>query len=191
MKVSCATAFKRFQTVMATAVLVLLFSPLTGQVIPELGTHTSFNGSDFNIGFQAGIGLDDLDLSLRADFTARAGSKRVLVESAQDPNLSYQYREGRYYLGIEVEKRFRLFEPGEDSEAGIAGAVWGGYTFGDYRGTDVAPQRGFIYRPRVAPYVHIDNVVLIQAGYEYLPLRAGGVSDHRAFISFNFTLTQE
>ena len=157
---------------------------LKAQIQGDFGVHTAFNGRDINWGLQAGIAFQDLDLSLRGDFSNRMGPKRVLVESANNPNLLYQYREARYYLGLETEKRFTIMEFGNDHRFGACAALWGGYSFGDYKGTSVAPDHGFSIRGRVAPFVQFDEQFTIKAGYEYLPLRVEDISDHRFFIGF-------
>jgi hypothetical protein len=169
----------------------LFASAQMAQVLPEFGTHIAFNGGDFNWGGQLGMDIAALDLSIRADFTGRAGAKRVLVESPSNNNVLIQYREARYLLGIEAEKRFPIKEFESDALIGVTGMLLGGYTFGDYRGTKTAPYNGATYRARIAPYLLLDEAVLVRAGYEYLPTRTEDVANHRVFIAITIIIPTE
>jgi hypothetical protein len=157
---------------------------------PSVGGHMSFNFDDISGGLQAGATIVDLDLDFRADFTARLGNKRVLVPIDGQDNAFYQYRESRYLLGIEAEKRITLHETGGGNLLGVSAMLLGGYTFGDFHGTKVNPEAAWTYRARLAPFIWIDQSVLLRAGYEYSPYQSPSVPDHRFFLAITFCVPE-
>lgn len=180
--------------------LILLFCLLAASVGlkaqslgVELGTQLSFNGTDISGGFQAGVYIAPLDLSLRADFTSRLGSKRIRVAATDQTNLFYQYRETRYNLGLELEKRIRIpaMQLGETVDAGASVMIMGGYSFGDYHGTGMAPPKGLGWRARLGPYLKADETFMLRLGYEYYPLETETISDHRVFVSATFIIISQ
>ena len=178
-----SSAFRRLPALLACALLLICARAGAQGLVPSVGGHMSFNLDDISGGLQAGATIVDLDLDFRADFTARLGNKRVLVPVDGQDNTFNQYRESRYLLGIEAEKRITVFEPGDYTLLGVSVMQLGGYTFGDYHGTKVNPDDAWTYRARLAPFVWIDQSVLLRLGYEYSPNQTPSVPDHRIFLA--------
>jgi hypothetical protein len=158
---------------------------------PNFGAHLNFNTADIGGGFHGGMTIVDLDLDVRADFSARIGNKRILVPVPGQDDSFYQYRESRYLLGLEVEKRITVLELGDEALFGFCAMLLGGYTFGDYHGTDVSPEALWTYRVRVAPHLVASETVVVRLGYEYSPYQSPSVPDHRAFLAISFIIPTE
>lgn len=159
-------------------------------LIPSVGGHMSFNFDDVSAGLHGGGTIVDLDLDFRADFTARLGNKRVLVPVDGQDNAFYQYRESRYLIGLEAEKRITIMEPGDYTTLGVSVMVLGGYTFGDFHGTKAKPDAAWTYRARLAPFIWLDKAVLLRAGYEYSPYQSPSVPDHRFFLAITLCVSE-
>ena len=157
---------------------------------PSIGGHMSFNLDDVSAGLHAGADIVDLDLDIRADFSARLGNKRVLVPIDGQDNAFYQYRESRYLLGLELEKRITVTELGDNALFGVSAMLLGGYTFGDFHGTKAKPDAAWTYRARLAPFVWLDNSVILRAGYEYAPYQSPSVPDHRIFLAVTICVSE-
>lgn len=161
-------------------------SQAKAQVTPEFGVDLLGNHTDFMFGFTGGIGFDQLDLSTRLYAMVRPGRKRILVQS-ETPNLYYQYRESRFMIGLDLEKRFTLSQINSQLRVGAFLAAWGGLSLGGYRGTSANAPGGFNYVFRGGPFLG-DDTVTLQAGYAFVPLRTPSIVAHRAYIGFHFAI---
>lgn len=156
---------------------------------PEIGWDMNFNHTDFMMGVHGGVCIPSWDASILATFKGRIGSKRVLVE-AEQPDVFYQYRERRYILGIQAEKRFILTEFNSDLKLGAFLGALGGMGISDYRGTRGEAPIGFAYSAMGGPFLKVDESVLVKLGYQYLPLKTQNVFDHRILISISFLISE-
>ena len=168
--------------------LVILFglgkAPVRAQVAPDFGFGMNFNHTDFMLGFNGGAAFEALDLSARLGFQFRVGSKRVLVET-EVPDVLVQYRERRYLLGIELEKRFTLTEFSSNERLGVWLAPWGGLSIGDYRGSKASSPGGLAWSMQGGIFFNTDGVVL-RGGYAWLPLQTNSIVNHRIVFGVNF-----
>lgn len=180
-----------YSTFLPTIALVILVwgsshSRVKAQISPEISFDFLGNHTDFMFGFGGGIAIEPLDLSTRLYALVRPGRKRILIES-ETPNLYYQYRESRFMIGFDLEKRFTLTQISESKRVGAFLSAWGGLSLGSYRGTSASAPGGFNYIFRGGPFFN-DDVVTIQAGYAFVPLRTPSIVAHRAFIGLHFTI---
>lgn len=152
---------------------------------PETGWDLNFNHTDVMMGFQGGINIPAWNASVLATFKGRLGSKRVQIE-ADEPNLFYQYRERRYIIGIQAEKRFLLTEFSPSFKLGAFLGGLGGLEISDYRGTKGQAPVGFGYAAMGGPYITDDKAIIIRLGYQYLPMKTQNVFDHRILLSLSF-----
>lgn len=155
---------------------------------PELGWDFNFNHTDAMMGVQGGINIPAWNASVLATFKGRLGSKRVLIE-AEEPNLFYQYRERRYILGIQAEKRFLLTEFSPSLQLGAFLGGLGGLGISDYRGTKGQAPVGFAYSAMGGPYLNYGDAVIFRLGYQYLPLKTQNVFDHRILVSLSILIS--
>lgn len=169
---------------------LLLLSGLRAQaqsdteLAPCLGMEHTFNLNDYLMSFGGGIESPAYRASAHLNFTFRPGSKRVLVQETE--NLFYQYRERRYIIALDADKRFALMD-GESTDLEVFAGIMGGISIGDYRGTKANAPGGLIYAPRGGFAVSTDFLVA-RLGYQYLPLRTTSISSHRIYLGFYFNL---
>jgi hypothetical protein len=174
----------RFRHILCLCTFLLAGACVHAQgLAPSVGGHMSFNFDDVSGGLHGGVDIIDLDLDIRADFSARFGNKRVLVPVDGQDNAFYQYRESRYLLGLELEKRITVAELSDEALFGVTAMLMGGYTFGDFHGTKAKPDAAWTYRARLAPFVWLNQTVILRAGYEYSPYQSPSVPDHRIFLA--------
>ncbi len=153
--------------------------------LPELGIDFNFNHMDVMMGGLAGIAFPTANASLLATFKGRLGTKRVLIEG-ETPDTYFQYRERRYLLGLQAEKRFLLNEFDESTHFGAYIAGFGGLGFGDYRGTKAAAGAGFAWSAEAGPYISDPGAIIARLGYQYLPMQTKNVFDHRIVLTVTF-----
>lgn len=156
--------------------------------LPQIGLDFNFNHTDVMLGAHAGIAVPKINASFAATFQGRIGSKRVLIEGEQ-PYVFYQYRERRYLLGVEADKRFLLREFNESTHFGAFLGGFGGLGFGDYRGTKQSAPVGLAYSAMGGVYITEPKTVIIKLGYQYLPMHTQNVFDHRILLTFSFLIS--
>ncbi len=171
------------------SLVLLLFSPTLSHaqtnkaVVPEFGFDMNFNHTDIFMGGRVGVCFPQLNASLAGTFKGRIGSRRVLLETGQ-PDVLVQYRERRYLIGVEADKRFILNEFGPSTHFGGFVGGFGGLSFGDYRGTGEAAPLGLAGAGMVGAFISDPSAVIFRLGYMYLPLQTESVVKHRVYLSF-------
>ena len=155
---------------------------------PEIGWDLNFNHTDVMMGGHAGVCIPKWNASVLATFKGRLGTKRVLIEGDQ-PDVFYQYRERRYILGVQAEKRFILTEFSPSLKLGAFVGALGGLGISDYRGTKGQAPLGFAYSGMAGPYITDGETIVIRLGYQYLPLKTQNVFDHRLLLSISFMIS--
>lgn len=164
------------------------FAQSTRVVAFTSGFEPTFNLQDIFFGLNAGIESPKLNGSFTAGFSFRLGSKKVLIQEAE--NFYYQFRERRYVLWTGFEKRVKFIEFDEDHSLNAFGFLRGGFSFGDYRGTDRKPDSGFLFLPG-AGLAYRTTFAIIKGGYQYVPLKTESISPHRIFLGVNFVIGEE
>ena len=176
---------------LSLAILGLSSKPLMAQIDSpvglELGFDFNFNGADAFMGGMAGICMPKWNASARATFKGRLGSKRVLIESGT-PDVLYQYRERRYLLGIEAEKRFLFNEINGDTHFGGFVGGFGGLDFANYRGSTASPPSALAGSGMLGVYISDPSAVIARLGYIYLPVQTESVPVHRIYLSFSILI---
>lgn len=162
--------------------------PAQAQIGPDIYGEMSFNHTDFLFGFGGGVAFQDIGLSARLNFLTRARAKKVLIE--ERPDFFYQFRERRYLLGLEVEKRFRLADVGQVGQVGVLLSAWGGINLGDYRGSTQAVPGGLNVMGRAGAYI-TDEGFILRMGYAYVPTYTPSVFAHRIFIQIGGIIPHE
>jgi hypothetical protein len=157
-------------------------------VVPEVALGINFNGTDAMLNVGAGVSFQNIRTSAKLSFQPRLGAKRVLIETAS-PNVLLQYRERRYLLGLEVDKRVKLTEFSEYTELGLFVGGFIGMSFNDYRGTDARGSVDLGYQGMAGAYFGDARVCVLRLGYLYLPLPTQNVFPHRIGFSCAFLLT--
>jgi hypothetical protein len=172
--------------------MTLLPTPVKAQqaVVPEFGAGLNFNQTDVMMDVTAGVSFQQIRTSAKVSFQPRLGSKRVLIESST-PNLLFQYRERRYLLGLEADKRFQLTQFSENLELGLFIGGFVGMSFNDYRGTDERGSVSLGWQAMAGPYLSDVRGFILRLGYIYLPLPTQNVFAHRIGFSFSLLLTDD
>jgi hypothetical protein len=171
---------------------LFLFAPLGAiaqdpAVSPQIGIDLNFNHTDVMAGVGAGVCFNTLNASAKLTFKGRLGSKRVWVETGT-PDVLAQYRERRYLLGIEADKRFRLTEFSEVEQLGLFLGGFGGMTFGDFRGSDTKVPLKLAGSAQAGVYFSNIEIAIFKLGYMYLPLQTRSVVNHRVFFSIDLII---
>jgi hypothetical protein len=156
----------------------------------EAGLGLNFNGKDIFADINFGASIQQVNASVKVSFQPRLGTETILQES-DTPNLLYQYRERRFLLGVEADKRFKLTDLGENGQMGLFVGAFGGVAFADYLGTDTRAGTGFAYQGMGGAYLSSPNTVIFRLGYQYVPLPTQGISPHRMGISLSIVLSDE
>jgi hypothetical protein len=155
---------------------------------PELGVGLIFNHTDIMADFNGGICFPEIGLSTKLSFQPRLGAKRVLLET-ETPNVLVQYRERRYLLGIEADKRFSLSDITETAHVGAFVGGFIGLNFNGYRGTNEPGQLDLGWEIMAGPYLYDEEGILLRLGYVYLPLNmTSNVFAHRVGLSISFVI---
>lgn len=150
----------------------------------EIGFDFNFNGADAFMGGMAGVCIPNWNASARATFKGRLGSKRVLIESGT-PDVLFQYRERRYLLGIEAEKRFLINEINGDTHFGAFVGALGGFDFANYRGSTAYSPSALAAAGMLGVYISDPSAVIARLGYTYFPVQTETVPNHRIYLSIS------
>jgi hypothetical protein len=154
---------------------------------PQLGYELNFNQTDVMMGGGIGIYNIDWNASAQLSFKGRIGARRVIVEP-EDTDLIFQFRERRYLLGIDLEKRFAFSDISASSQVGGYLQAFGGLSFGDYRGTTAKPPTGFGGSAGAGIYIGNPDIIAVKLGYVYLPLQTQSIVAHRISMGLNIFL---
>ncbi|MEZ5083438.1 MAG: ankyrin repeat domain-containing protein [Bacteroidales bacterium] len=140
----------------------------------------SFNGNDFMMGGNLGLYEAKNRLVFELGYKTRPSERSVLYE--YQSNIYYQFWEKRsvFHFGAAKQFRFKRFNLYE--QAGAYAGLNGGYTYGNFRGSDKKPDDRFLLIPKAGFYYYF-KAFSMSAGYEYMKLNNTKVSPHRVSIS--------
>jgi ankyrin repeat protein len=131
------------------------------------GPEITFNNDDSHIGVNFGLSESRYHFMPSMGYALRPKSVKVL--DVQDSMTSYQYRETRHFITLNLDKAFfiRNFKSGI-STAAFAG-IGGSITFGSYKGSEKKPDTKLLFNPRIGCMAGND-IWRVKICYEYLDL---------------------
>lgn len=152
-------------------------------IVSSLSINNDFNGDDWYLGFSAGAEDLGYEWGARLGFNFRPFYKKVQVRDAND--IIRQYREQKYILSLDLDKRFLHFDF-IDFQLQFFAGVRTGFLFGNYKGTQINSKTYGILAPMGGVCLNFNNRLMIKAGYMHLNDRISNVSDSRATITLLF-----
>ncbi len=147
------------------------------------GMGMNFNAGDFSTSADVGIEDSRYYFALRGGFAFRPKAVKVLIEN--NPSLFHQYRERRYFLFLDLEKKFRVLRISNNFTAGPLFGLGGVYTFGSYIGSDKSPGRDFHINP-YAGWYFANEWMNISIDYNYLNLKTEYINPSRFALNIGF-----
>lgn len=175
---------------------MFLYSPMacaqlegSSESNPPLGISFSFEQmahlQDYYL--KMGLGLEDptYHWSAHMGFAFRPFYKKVVLKKG---DFQYhQFLEKRFFLSLDLEKRF-YFIKFDWSRLGPYAALQGGLVFADYTGTREGPPAFWTVSPQIGAAWHLKNVLLLKAGYQYFNDGLDDVRDFRFNLGLNLHL---
>ena len=147
--------------------------------------NNTFNFSDYYYGIS--VGMEDLgyEWGARFNFQFRPFYKRTQIEV--NNNLITQYREKKFFVSIDLDKRFANFHIDEINMQFFVGSQFG-FLLGKYRGTRANAAAIFNIAPVGGICLNFKNEVFIKAGICYLKDNLLEVPDIKAVLNVIFAL---
>jgi hypothetical protein len=158
------------------------YEPIDFVTTFNLGIHANLN--DFYVDFGGGIEEARTKIGAQFNFAFRPFYKKVQIN--ESANVIRQWKEKKFFLSIDLYKRFLPFELGL-MPASFIGGVKTGYLFGNYRGTKQKPHAGITLSPFLGISFDLDGIYL-QASYLYFNDKLASVPDGRLMLSFLFPI---
>jgi len=142
-------------------------------------TNMNFNLNDFYLGMETGIEEQSYKWAARLSFDFRPYHKKIQIK--ENSNTINQYFEQKYFLSLDLEKRFgdlTLPKAGINFFVGIKS----GLLFGNYRGIEKSPDKFFAVSP-TAGVCFVKKIALFRVGYCYLNTHSVDIAPNRIVLS--------
>ncbi len=155
---------------------------------PSFSLVNDINIQDWYFGFSAGIEDMNNEWGVRLGFNFRPFRKYVQIQ--ENDFLIRQYREKKYYLYLDLDKRFIHFPIGSADVQFFAG-IRPGYLFGDYSGTrnDATPY--WLIAPMGGVSAKFGNSFYLKTAYIHMSDRLINVSDGRISLTAMFIINAD
>lgn len=154
------------------------------ELVPSLSINNDFNFQDWYLGFSGGVEDIQYEWGARIGFNFRPFYKKVQIK---DGNIVRQYREQKYFLSLDLDKRFLHFDFSKTKLQLFAG-IKTGYLMGNYKGTQNDSEKYWVIAPMGGVCFNFDDVVFLKAGYTLFNDRLINVSDSKITLTAIFTL---
>lgn len=153
------------------------------------GILTNFNGDDFMMGGSMILAESKYDLEFEVNFMTRPAVRSILYKTGT--KTYFQFWEKRSVLQLGFNKNFSLKKNSIHYYGGLQAGLYGGYTYGNFRGSSKKPDDTFIFIPKIGLYYNLKNVY-IKLNYEYMQLKNTNFSPHRIelLIGVSFNLSK-
>jgi len=174
-----------------------MFTPYTfftqeGNDVQRTNIHGAFSilTFDFNTNdlfWSVNGGIEDVqnEWGAKLNFEFRPFEKKVQIR--EDNNIIRQYKEVKYFISIDVDKRFLHFNLwGTDTQFFIGTRT--GFLLGNYKGTKTNRKPTFITTPMAGICFHASENVNFKVGYIHFSDGLVNVPDSRVTLSLNFIL---
>ncbi len=149
--------------------------------------NNTFNSKDYYYGFSMGIEDLGYEWGARFNFQFRPFFKRTLIQDS--PNLIRQYREKKYFISVDLDKRFlNLDFSGVKTQLFIGTQV--GFLLGNYRATRISAPALFNVVPVGGVSFNFKYNNFLKIGYCYLRDNLIEVPDGKVVVNFVFTLKE-
>lgn len=156
------------------------------ELAPVFTLQTDFNTTDLYTGLS--IGIEDLTYQWSAKLGTSIRPFRKVIQLPEDNGYIYQYHERKFFLFLELDKRFLQIPLTENKTLQLFAGARPGVLFGNYSGTqnDATPQ--FTLAPMGGACLNFNNESLLKVGYAHVNDGLTNVSDGRIHVSFTVIL---
>ena len=149
--------------------------------------NNTFNFNDYYYGFSMGVEDLGYQWGARFNFQFRPFYKRVQIQETDF--LIRQYREKKYFISIDLDKRFlHINLGGADAQVFMGTQI--GYLLGNYRGTRNNAERIFNIVPMGGLCVNVKETTFIKVGFCYLKDQLIEVPDVKFILNVVFALPE-
>lgn len=191
-----AYQLKLFMKSVYTVLLLLLCFQLPAQIsekkprpqseiVASASINNDFNLKDWYLGFSAGVEDKGFGWGARLGFNFRPFYKKTQIA---DGIIVHQYREQKYFLSLDLDKRFLHFDVAEGTSLQLFAGLKTGFLFGNYKGTkNDAPVHG-ILAPMGGICLNRNDSFFIKAGYCLFNDYVREVPDSRITLSLVFAI---
>lgn len=157
------------------------FKPVTALSI----FNNTFNSKDYYYGLS--MGMEDLgyEWGVRFNFQFRPFYKRTQVQLTD--YLITQYREKKFFVSVDIDKRFLNFYMNKIKMQFFVGSQFG-ILLGKYRGTRANAATLFNIAPLGGVSLNYKNEIFVKAGICYLQDNLLEVPDFKAVLNVIFAL---
>lgn len=155
-------------------------SPRKIEIVPTFSINNDFNLQDYMVGMSAGIEDLGFEWGARIGFNLRPFYKKVQVKS--DNNIVRQYREQKYFISLDLDKRFLHFDVLGQQLQFFAG-VRTGLLLGNYNGTDIESDKFFVVAPFGGLCLNFNDVGYLKLGYMQFNDHLTSVSDSKIILT--------
>jgi len=144
-----------------------------------------FNMDDLFWSFNGGIEDVQNEWGAKLNFEFRPFEKKVQIR--EDNNIIRQYKEVKYFISIDIDKRFLHFNLWGTDTQFFAGTRTG-FLLGNYKGTKSNRKPTFITTPMAGICFNFSENINFKFGYIYFSDGLVNVPDSRITLGLNFIM---
>ena len=153
-------------------------------IVPSLSINNDFNAQDWIFGISAGVEDIGYKWGARLGFNLRPFYKKVQIKEG---TIIRQYREQKYFLSLDLDKRFLKFDI-IGAEIQFFAGLRSGFLFGNYKGTREDAKAFGVLAPMCGLCYNLDDAFFVKVGYCLFSDRLNEVSDSRITATVVFAL---
>ena len=150
------------------------------KIVPTISLNNDFNLQDYMVGISSGIEDVNYEWGARLGFNLRPFYKKVQIKS--ENNIIRQYREQKYFISFDVDKRFLHFDLLGYKLQLFAG-VRTGLLLGNYKGTKVDAEKHFVAAPFGGFCFNFNDLGYLKLGYMQFNDHLTNVSDSKIVLT--------
>jgi hypothetical protein len=150
------------------------------KIVPTLSINNDFNLQDYMVGFSGGIEDLGFEWGARVGFNLRPFYKKVQIKS--DNNIIRQYREQKYLISLDLDKRFLHFDV-LGCKLQLFAGVRTGLLLGNYKGTKNDAEKFFVAAPLGGFCLNFNDVGYLKLGYMQFNDHLTNVSDSKIILT--------
>jgi hypothetical protein len=149
---------------------------------PVISLQNDFNTQDWYNGISFGIDEQNYDWSVKLGMTFRPFRKSSVIED-QESGVFRQYLERKFYIFLDLEKRFIHFQVCKSELQFYVGAK-PGVLLGNYSGTKINAPPALTLAPLGGISLAVNETMQIRLGYLHVLDQLSNVTDGRITLGF-------
>lgn len=153
---------------------------------PVFSLQADFNGTDLYTGLA--LGVENLEHQWSAKLGTSIRPFRKVIQLPEENGYIYQYHERKFFLFLELDKRFLQIPLTETKTLQLFAGARPGVLFGNYSGTQNDATPLFTLAPMGGACLNLNNEALVRLGYTHVRDGLVNVGDGRIHISFTVIL---